>query len=248
MKEHRNDKLYRAVCDSVLSWIRQGRHPKGDRLPTERELAELHGVSRTTVREAMVALEMAGVVEIRKGSGIYVVGLDRVWAPLPELDIGAFELIEARRLFEGEAAALAAVSISDTFLAELERLLEAMHDPDSLKAEAADREFHLTIARATGNSVIQRTVESLWDMRDRSPLARNILTRARHCGFNSRISEHEEILAALRRRDSRAARKTMRSHLERVIDHLLQVTENDAVEAAREQSAELRNRLLQQDA
>ena len=109
-----NVKLYRRIADSVADAIEAGQYRLGDRLPTERELAEQFGVSRPTLREAMIALEMLGMIEARHGLGIYVTGNVRPVAPSADIDfeIGAFELIEARRLFEGEAAALAATSIS----------------------------------------------------------------------------------------------------------------------------------------
>jgi DNA-binding FadR family transcriptional regulator len=131
-----NVKLYRKIADSVADAIESGQYKLGDRLPTERELAEQFGVSRPTLREAMIALEMLGMIEARHGLGIYVTGNVRPPAPSAEIDfeIGAFELIEARRLFEGEAAALAATSISDEQIGELEGLLERMHHEEEIRA------------------------------------------------------------------------------------------------------------------
>jgi GntR family transcriptional repressor for pyruvate dehydrogenase complex len=151
------------------------------------------------------------------------------------LDIGAFELTEARRLFEGEACALAAVSITDDELAMLDALLVAMDQENRahVSGEHADREFHITIARATRNSAVLDVVESLWDARYRSPLCQYMLERARSVGVVPRIDEHQGILDALRKRDPHAARKAMRDHLARVIEGLLVATENDAVERAR---------------
>jgi len=238
-----NVKLYRRIADTVAEAIEAGQYRLGDRLPTERELAEQFGVSRPTLREAMIALEMLGMIEARHGLGIYVTGNVRPVVPSAEIDVdvGAFELIEARRLFEGEAAALAATSITDDQLQQLEALMVRMHEEEEVAGEDADRESHMIIARATGNGAIMATIENLWDWRNRSPLARNILTRARGMGLEPRINEHRRVFEALRARDPHAARQAMRDHLERVIDHLLHATETEAVQKAQQETSARRN-------
>ncbi|WP_419318084.1 FadR/GntR family transcriptional regulator [Caulobacter sp. ErkDOM-E] len=238
-----NVKLYRRIADTVADAIEAGHYKLGDRLPTERELAEQFGVSRPTLREAMIALEMLGMIEARHGLGIYVTSNARPAAPPHEIDfeIGAFELIEARRLFEGEAAALAATSIDDAQLAQLEALMVRMHEEEEITGEDADREFHMIIARATGNGAIIATIENLWDWRNRSPLARNILARARGMGLEPRINEHRRVFEALKARDPAAARQAMRDHLERVIEHLLHATETEAVQRAKQETSTRRD-------
>jgi GntR family transcriptional repressor for pyruvate dehydrogenase complex len=237
-------KLYRRLADSIAAQIEAGKYKLGERLPTERELAEQFGVSRPTLREALIALEMLGMIEARHGLGIYVT---RAHLPITastfDFEIGAFELIEARRLFEGEAAALAATSIDEAELADLERLLGLMRDQDELQGEDADKEFHLVIARATGNGAIIATVENLWELRNRSPLARNILGRARGGGLEPRIVEHRRVLDALRAHDPAAARNAMRDHLERVIEHLLHATETEAMQRAQQESKARRSKI-----
>src|SRR5688500_16554776 len=94
-------KLYQRVANSIVAEIRSGKYPRGERLPPERELAEEFGVSRPTLREAMIALEIRGIVEARRGSGIYVIDVSLSDANEAEPDIGPFEVTEARRLFEG---------------------------------------------------------------------------------------------------------------------------------------------------
>ena len=229
-------KLYQQVAAALASAVTAGEYPVGSRLPSERDLAEKFGVSRPTVREAMIALEIRGLVEARHGSGIYVLENAEVDGPAPELDIGAFELTEARRLFEGEACALAAASITDEELAELEVLLGEMVGENTLATsigEQADRRFHLAIAGATRNAAIVMVVETLWDLRYRSPLCAAMLARARQVGVRPLIEDHREILDALIRRDPKAARQVMRAHLGRVIDGLLTATEFDALDRAR---------------
>lgn len=238
------EKLYRRVIDYAVSQIGAGTFPAGTRLPAERELAETLAVSRTTVREAMVALEMMGVVEIRKGSGIHVLGLGGPIRPGTALDVGAFELLEARRTIEAEVAALAAMRISDEEIAKLEMLLEEMTDDDLSVSERADRDFHLCIAKATGNAAMVSVVTDLWRMRERCPLARTIHQRARGGGELLRVEEHRDMLDALRCRDAEGARAAMRRHLDAVIDHLLHKTESEEVAAVRQRKADLRSRFF----
>jgi DNA-binding FadR family transcriptional regulator len=224
-------KLYRKIVQAITTDIANGVFAVGSRLPAERDLTERFQVSRPTIREAMIALEMKGMVEARKGSGVFVLAssseLDQ------ELDIGAFEITEARRLLEGEVAAVAATEITEEQLTELRNLLSEMAQDDMNAAEDADRRFHIAIAEATGNAVIIAAVTDFWDMRFRSPLAREVLLKAGSLGTESRMTEHGRILNALEARSPIDARNAMRDHLSRVIDHLLNVTETEAVERAR---------------
>jgi GntR family transcriptional repressor for pyruvate dehydrogenase complex len=233
-------KLYRRIADAVAAEIESGRYQPGDRLPTERELAVQFGVSRPSLREAMIALEIMGLIEAKQGLGITVARRNNKTPPITDSEIGAFELIEARRLFEGEVCALAAPLITDEQLTELEALIDAMNSADHEVAEKADREFHMLIAQSTGNGAMVSTVENLWDWRYTSPLARNILARAANLGMNDRIREHGEILTALKTRSPVAARQAMHDHMDRVIEHLLRATELEAVENARRASTERR--------
>ncbi|WP_443749888.1 FadR/GntR family transcriptional regulator [Asticcacaulis solisilvae] len=228
-------KLYRQIADSIAADIESGRYQPGDRLPTERDLAQTYGVSRPSMREALIALEIRGLIEAKHGVGILVLE-PPMRAAQPDAEIGAFELIEARRLFEGEVAAMAATQRTDENIAELEELLTAMGDPDQEKAEKADRDFHFVIAQSTGNGALVATVETLWDWRYRSPFARNILERAADLGMTDRISEHRDILEALKAGSAPKARKAMHAHMDRVIEHLLRATELEAVETAKSQS------------
>jgi len=236
-------KLYRQVADSIMASIKTGDYKPGSRLPSERDLAAAYKVSRPTVREAMIALEIRGLVESRHGSGIYITEHPPAQIGADDLDIGAFELTEARRLFEGEAAALAATTITEEQLAELETIIADMIKENNRKqtGEMADRRFHVAIARATRNTAITTVIENLWDIRYKSPLCRHMLERARMVGVQPRISEHRRILAALRKHDPKAARAAMRDHLGRVIDGLLVATESEAVDSARKKAVSKRH-------
>ena len=159
MKDRR---LYHSVSKKILKLIESGVFPPGSRLPGERELAEKFGVSRVTIREAEIALQALGHIRIKTGSGVYVLKIkEENKAGIP--DISAFELTEARLLFESETAALAARDISDETLDLLEMQIETMQNAeDEDEAERADRNFHLTIATAAGNTAVRYMVEKLW--------------------------------------------------------------------------------------
>ncbi|NLG77068.1 MAG: FadR family transcriptional regulator [Xanthomonadaceae bacterium] len=237
-------KLYQRVANSIVAEIRSGKYPRGERLPPERELAEEFGVSRPTVREAMIALEIRGIVEARRGSGIYVVEAAPPETNATEQDIGPFEVTEARRLFEGESAALAAAIITDEEIAKLEELLAILEaNATSEVGERADRDFHIAIAEATRNSAIASVIETLWDMRYKSPMCMKMFDRARDAGVQPRFDDHSRILQALKARDPQAARAAMRSHLDRVINSMLSATETDALERARSEFAAKREEL-----
>lgn len=155
-------KLYQTVARKLIAAIGDGRYPAGQRIPAERELAQEFGVSRPTVREAIIALEVQGLVEVRMGSGVYV--LRATHEPNQPSDrIGAFELTEARLLFEGEAAALAATEMTDAQFDELDVLIELIDEENrrGVAGEEPDREFHLAIARGTGNGGVARTIDAV---------------------------------------------------------------------------------------
>jgi len=227
-------KLYQQVASTIMESIMSGKYKPGDRLPSERDLAAAFKVSRPTIREAMIALEIRGLAETRHGSGIYVTDQPPASMSGGDLDIGAFELTEARRLFEGEAAALAATTITDECLQELNGIIAEMVDENARKQQdwTADRRFHIAIARATRNTAIATVIENLLDMRHKSPLCVFMLERARRVGVQPRVSEHRRILDALRKHDPKAARNAMRDHLARVIEDLLAATEPDALDGA----------------
>lgn len=241
--ERGQDRLYQDLARNLLEELASGRYPLGARLPAERELAIKYGVSRPTVREAIIALEVQGLVEVKVGSGAYVRRLPGKEG-LPGFDISAFELTEARLMFEGEAAALAATQITDGDLTEIESLVEAIarENNDPRGTEQADRAFHLAIARATRNRAIHDAIERLWDLRATSPEAALLHEKARTANIKPVVDEHTAVLEALRARDPAAARAAMRNHLSQVIDSLLFATEERQIEEARRTARAQRER------
>lgn len=234
MTEAAKERLYQDLARVLLADLAAGRYAIGDRLPAERELAALHEVSRPTVREAIIALEVQGLVEVRVGSGAYVVRLPGA-EEIPGFNISAFELTEARLLVEGECAALAATQITDEELIELERLVAeiARENQEPGGTEKADCDFHMTLARATRNTALVEIVERFWNLRKTSPEASLLHEKARSANVKPVVDEHTAVLRALQARDPAAARAAMRIHLSAVLDSLLFATEERAVEEAR---------------
>jgi len=240
-----NRRLYEQIAEKLSHGIASDKYKIGQRLPSERELAQTFAVSRPTIREAIIALELDHLVDVRTGSGVYVVNKKPPSGKAGVTDIGPFELLEARRAIEGETCALAATRIEDTQLTELDALVAEMrneNEHDVVMSEDADRRFHELIARATNNSGMISAVQMLWDARARSPQNRSLSSKVRAMGVKPRIDEHTAILDALRRRDPEAARAAMRDHLSRVIEALLEATEIQELERTRAQIAEQRRR------
>jgi DNA-binding FadR family transcriptional regulator len=245
----KDKRLYHSVADNIKKLIKDGAYPPGTRLPGERELAERFDVSRVTIREAEIALQALGYVNIKTGSGVYVLDpAEKGSEGLP--NISAFELTEARLVFESEAAALAAREISDETLKRLDELVEAMSmsndDPQSQEAiQRADREFHLTIAAASRNAAVQYIVETLWKIRTELPAVRAV--HAAICSVEDtarRRSEHAGVLKALRNRDPSAARLAMQEHFRCLLESMIDVTEEQALNELRKKSTQSRQRYL----
>ncbi|WP_082450106.1 FadR/GntR family transcriptional regulator [Sphingomonas sp. Leaf231] len=227
-------KLYRVVIDTLQQEIASGVFPTGSRLPPERILVERFLVSRLTIREALIGMEILGLVEARQGSGFYVIGATPKPQVQPDaLDIGAFELTEARRIVEVQAAALAALAATDEQIDDMSKILEEM-DLENREPRrddwAADRSFHMAIAKATQNNAIVLMIEMLWDVRSRSPLCHAMLQRINAAGGTPRMTDHRLILNGIKARDPSAARDAMLAHLDRVLTDLLAFTESDAIE------------------
>ena len=144
-------RLYRQIADQISALIAAGEFPPGSRLPPERDLAQQLGVSRPSVREALIALEINGLIDVRGGSGIYVNAgaVNGTLANATSLDSGPgpLELLRARGLVEGEIAAVAATQVTREELALLEDTLQGLEEENSnyVTRDAADRLFHMTV-------------------------------------------------------------------------------------------------------
>jgi GntR family transcriptional repressor for pyruvate dehydrogenase complex len=219
-------RLYLQVAQRLQHLIAEEGFEPGSRLPSERDLAERFGVSRPTIREAIIALEIARQVEVRTGSGVYV--LEAPGTPDPLSDThgpGPFEILQARMLIEAETCALAASRITGAQLARLQELLEEMAEENRKEdiTETADEKFHCLIAEAAGNSALTATVKWLWQLRNESGISSHFQGRVREKGKRPVLAEHEAILDALRTRDAQASRAAMCRHLQSVSEHLMEV-------------------------
>ncbi len=217
-------RLYRQIAGQIATLIGNGEFTAGSRLPPERELATLLGVSRTSVREAIIALEIAGRVEVRVGTGIFVTRPGARRKPEPgatsERDDGPgpFELLAARSLIEGEIAALAARNATAKGVVALRETIARMraHADDFLRRDAADRDFHVLVAEVTGNGALPSTVGHLWDQRH-GDLWAKIEEHFHTPALRAKtLIDHEAIVAAIEARDADAARASMHRHLQRV--------------------------------
>jgi DNA-binding FadR family transcriptional regulator len=216
-------RLYRQIAEQLRVLIGKGEFATGARLPAERDLAKQLGVSRPTVREALIALEVQNWVEVRVGSGVYV--LDRASraaanepaAPVTaSVEWGPLELIRARRVVEGETAAIAATRARRKDVQALRTAVDAMrHEAAAGQVpQNGDRDFHATLVQVGGNSVLTETVLNFYDAR-RGP----IFTRlGGHFetpkSWKAAIAEHEAVLEAVAARDADAARTAMHRHLD----------------------------------
>jgi len=236
-------RLFQSVAEQIAELIDAGAYPPGTRLPGERELAERLGVSRVTIREAEIALQAIGRLEIKTGSGVYVSeNTTAIADALPRAS--AFEVTEARLLVESEAAALAAHNISDDSIARLGELVERMGYSDEATANASDQEFHLTIADASNNVAMLHTVKSLWRMREELPEVKATYDSVCEHDAESRTAEHRAVFEALKARDPAAARAAMREHFHRLLETMLEATEKMALEEVQQQASQSRARFL----
>ena len=218
-------RLYRQIAEQLRSLISAGEWAVGERLPAERDLARQLGVSRPSVREALIAMEVEGWLEVRTGSGVYV--LERTAAArragsahkaelLPD-EWGPLELIRARRVVEGEIAAMAATQAGRKHVSAMAKAITSMKaDADNgILPLDGDRAFHSAIVESCGNAVLIETVQRFWDSR-RGPLFERLGGHFETvASWRAAIDEHEAIYVAVRARDADAARSAMHAHMDK---------------------------------
>lgn len=224
-KPIRQERLYLKVAEQLSQSIDQGQIAPGDRLPSERDLVDQFGVSRPTIREAMIALELSGRVEIRSGSGVYVKHGEEIETSLFQDNApGPLELLEARFYIESDAAALAAHRATEEDIQSLELAFQALKG-EGLNAELqeeADERFHLLVAKASGNSAMHGTIQQLWQLRRTTKMSIFFHDKLRQRGIKPVIRDHQKILDAIREGNSDTARLAMQNHLQSVIDMIVE--------------------------
>jgi GntR family transcriptional repressor for pyruvate dehydrogenase complex len=221
----RRNKVYEEVAKQIERLILKKLNP-GDKLPSERELAEMLRVSRSSIRDAIRGLELMGLVEPRQGAGTIVraTSADSLLNPfanaLKHRREMVSELLDFRKMLEPPLAARAATHATNEELSEMDEILQRQETKQALgdAAVAEDAEFHYSIALASGNSVVLKVLDILMDLlRD---------TRERSLQVEGRpqksLAGHRRILAAIKRHDGEAAKAAMRRHIEDVEEIVLE--------------------------
>jgi DNA-binding FadR family transcriptional regulator len=219
-------RLYEQVADQVTDLVARGEFKPGDRLPPERDLAKMLGVSRPTVREAMIALEIAGLVEVRVGAGAFVTdkaasgGAASNGRLFEGVGSSPLELIAARRTIEPEVAALAAqLATPDEVAAIAETVAMIAAATDTPSHRAADHQFHVRIALASHNNILTAIVDECWaemysPMFERmGAITGLIVARCSPQQRDTTIAEHQAVYRAITGHDPDAARAAMDAHL-----------------------------------
>lgn len=209
-------RLYQQVADQIRKVIEQGSYGPGSRLPPERELALQLGVSRPSLREALIALDIQGIVEIRMGSGVYVCAA-MLPADVEMLALGESpsELMQARVVLESSVVALAAARATRPGLDRVKTCLDAMRHGMQRGDHPVeiDRRFHVVIAELTGNSILARMVGELFDGRHGAISSRMARRSESVHAWEVAFQEHERIYQALEARDPHEAAAAMSTHL-----------------------------------
>lgn len=216
-------RLYRQIAEQIRQLMVSGEFGLGSRLPAERDLALQLGVSRPSVREALIALEVEGMIEVRTGSGIYVNRTVPTKRPARQPaqtantpgDWGPLEVMSARILVEAEVAALAATHAQKADLKAIRQALQHMQleaARDQVPRDG-DEAFHAAVAHASGNSVLLDTVQRYWQARN-GPLFERLGDYFEHPeSWQAAIGEHQQVLQAIEAHDPAAARRGMQKHL-----------------------------------
>jgi len=225
-------RLYQEIGMRLRNELSSGQYKIGDRLPPERDIAEQFEVSRAVVREALIMLEIENLIEVRKGSGVYVMNLPEqqlaATGQTRDDDVGPFELLQARQFLESDIAAFAATQVTKNDIAQMRQALEMEKDilDSSGEDDDGDRLFHMLIAQATGNSILAEIIEQLWLRRVNSPMWRKLHSRITDTSYRQEwLADHHKILAALQRKDPKMARQAMWQHLENVKVKLLELSD-----------------------
>lgn len=238
--EFSQQRPYQDVGMMIQDLIVQTPYLPGSRLPPEREIAEMLNVTRTVVREALIMLEIKGLVEVRRGAGIYV--LDTVSDQSSEgihnpafNDAGPFEMLQARQLLESNIAEFAALQATREDIIKMRQALQleerelASSDPGG--TESGDMQFHLAIAEATHNSMLVELFRQSWEWRENNPMWSQLHRHLHDTDYRKEwLVDHKQILAALIKKDARAAKLAMWQHLENVKQRLLEFSNVDDID------------------
>lgn len=214
------------VSTQIKEMIRQGQLQPGDRLPPERELAEILGVSRTTIREALRSLSAIGMISIRQGEGSFVehFKLEGILEPLSVLfhlegdESGIRSFSEVREILEVEMAALAAKRADAEDIRAIEDCVAAMVEEvrNGGVGDIADANFHLALAKASKNPLILRLMETITDLMKHTYQASRKQLFLDQETLEEIYNSHSEVAEAIRMKKPQVARQRMKDHLKRV--------------------------------
>lgn len=234
LTDENNFRSYKKIGELLKQDIISGKYKTGERLPPERDIAEFFGVSRTVIREALIMLELEELVTVKKGSGIYVrefvADKEQAVSELLSRDIGPFELLQARQLIESGIAEFAAMQVTRNDIMALKEILQ--RERNILEQEKddyfEDQKFHFMIAKITQNEVLIRLQQELWNYRTNSSMWKGLHSHISNFTYRKLwITDHENILNALQRKDPIAAKKAMWQHLENVKQTLFELSDID---------------------
>lgn len=195
---------YKKIGNELKQQLNNHQYKIGDKLPAERDLADYFDVSRTVIREAIIMLELENLVEVRKGSGVYVIALPQRSASndefLDKVDVGPFELLQARQLLESSMAEFAALQVTRADITKLKDILARERNTLEQGDEdyVADEDFHRTIAEITQNEVILQMQKALWDLRTNSQMWKGLHLHIPNQSYRHLwLQDHENIITAL---------------------------------------------------
>ncbi|NLB18400.1 MAG: FadR family transcriptional regulator [Syntrophomonadaceae bacterium] len=217
-------KVYEEIIDQLRELINTGTYNPGDKLPSEREMAQMLGVSRASVREAVVVLQALGILVVRPGEGTFVSKSINNETIEPLAMILSVErnplaqLMEVRLILEVEAAALAAERATEQNLQKMVEVLNDMRATADRSAQGVefDLYFHFAIAEATHNPLLRRIIKTLDNMMHQTFLVNRNEMYSNRKTADRILGEHQIILEAIMNRDPNAAREGMQRHLEHV--------------------------------
>ncbi|HDL85049.1 MAG TPA: FadR family transcriptional regulator [Candidatus Acetothermia bacterium] len=218
------------VAEQILSAIKQGLYKPDDKLPPERVLADEMGVSRNSIREALSALQVLNIIESRAGDGTYVkkmvgnINIESQILPILEESENPFRIFEARNILEMGVVELAIDTATAEALGQLEKVLDNMrecaHAGDYDGYLTTNLNFHLAIASATENPIIESTMSFLWSTTSQQ-LLNKTLKRYWQEKFASSVEIHEHIFTAIRDKNKELAHQAVRRHYEEPKEYLL---------------------------
>ncbi len=225
---HNHSRLYQKLAKKIKRDILH-QLEIGSKLPTEREIAERYMVSRTVVREAIIMLELENLVEVKKGSGIYLIGKTEIHNSSFSSQIGPFEHLQARQIVESNIAKLAAIQITKNDMLKIQDILttEENNLTQSPFDDTGDAQFHLALAEATQNSAFVEMVQNFWEWRQYSPMWKKLNTYTYSMDYRKKwLGDHQNIFDAVYKKKPNEACDAMWQHIENVKNILIEVSDS----------------------